>query len=72
MEAFALGPREDWLPTSSPLLQHRNSSQLASGGIYETETESWVQKTDWWLPRGRGVGEGWSVRLELADVSFYI
>ena len=27
--------------------------------------------TDWWLPRGRGLGEGWSARLGLADVSFY-
>ena len=40
--------------------------------IYETETESQTQRTDWWLPRKRGLGEGWSGRLGLADVSFYI
>ena len=40
--------------------------------ICETETESWAYKTDWWLPRGRGLGEGWSGRLRLADVSFSI
>ena len=22
--------------------------------MYETETESWTQRTDWWLPRGSG------------------
>ena len=38
--------------------------------IYATETESWTYRTDWWLPRGRGLGEGWSGRLRLADVSF--
>ena len=25
-----------------------------------------------WLPRGRGLGEGWSGKLGLADVSDYI
>ena len=39
--------------------------------IYETETESWTLRTDLWLPRGRGLGEGWSGRLGLADVGFY-
>ena len=37
--------------------------------IYETETESWTWRTDWWLPKGRGLEEGWSGRLRLADVS---
>ena len=40
--------------------------------IYETETDSQTKRTDWWLPRGRGLGEGCSGRLGLADVSFYI
>ena len=26
--------------------------------IYETETESETQRRDWWLPRGKQVGEG--------------
>ena len=38
--------------------------------IYETETESWTQRTEWCLPRRRGLGEGWSGSLGLADVSF--
>lgn len=24
--------------------------------IYEAETESWIQRTDWGWPRGRGLG----------------
>ena len=40
--------------------------------IYETKTESGTERTDWWLPRGRGLGEGRSGRLGLADLSFYI
>ena len=40
--------------------------------IYETETESQTERTDWWLPRRRGLGEGWSGRLGLAEVSFYL
>ena len=40
--------------------------------IYETETESQTQRTDWWFPRERGLAEGWSEMLGLADVSFYI
>ena len=39
--------------------------------IYETETESRTWRTDWSLPMGRGLEEGWSGRLGLADVSFY-
>ena len=38
--------------------------------IYETESQT--EKTDWWLPRGRGLGEGWSGMPGLADVSYYI
>ena len=39
--------------------------------IYETETESQTKRTDLWLPRERGSGEGWSGRLGLAYESFY-
>ena len=28
---------------------------------YETETRT--ERIDWWLPRGRGLKEGWSERL---------
>jgi len=40
--------------------------------MYEMEKDSQTQRTDLWLPRGRGLGEEWSGRLGLADVSFYI
>ena len=40
--------------------------------INKSETASWTQKTDLWLPRERGLGEGWSGRLGLVDVSYYI
>ena len=40
--------------------------------INQPETASWTQKTDLWLPGERGLGEGWSGRLGLADVSYYI
>ena len=37
--------------------------------IYETETESGTYRIDWWLPRGRGVGEDRSGSLGLADAN---
>ena len=36
-----------------------------------TETDSQTWRTDLWLPRGRGLAEGWSGRLGLADLSYY-
>ena len=39
--------------------------------IYKTETDSQTQRTDLWLP-GWGVGEGWSVRLGLADANYHM
>ena len=39
---------------------------------YEAETESQTQNTNRWLPRRGGLREGWSGRLGLADVNFYI
>ena len=39
--------------------------------IYETETDSQVQRTDLWLPRG-WEGEGWIRSLGLADANCYI
>ena len=39
--------------------------------IYETETDSLTRRTVLWLPRGRGLGEGWSAKLGLANVSYY-
>ena len=40
--------------------------------ICETETDSQRERTDPWLPRGRELGEGWSGRLRLADISYYV
>ena len=40
--------------------------------ISESETDSQTQKTDLWLPRRRGLGEGWSERLGLADANWEI
>ena len=40
--------------------------------IYEAETQSQTERTDRWLPRRKGLGEGWSGKLGLADVSFYV
>ena len=37
--------------------------------IYETETDSRTQRTDYWLPRERGLGEGWSGNLGLTDAN---
>ena len=36
--------------------------------LYKTETDSQTQRTDLWLPRGRG-REGWTGRLGLADAN---
>ena len=38
--------------------------------IYETETDSWTQKTDLWLPRGRREREGRIWSLGLADSDY--
>ena len=40
--------------------------------IYETEIDSQAQRTDLWGLMGRELGEGWSGRLGLANVSYYI
>ena len=40
--------------------------------IYETETESWTWRTDWWLPQRRELGEERSEGFGLAHVGFYI
>ena len=39
---------------------------------YETETDSQTQRTDLWLPRGRGGREGWIGIWGLSDASYYI
>ena len=33
------------------------------------QKQTQTQRTELWLPRGRGLGEGWSGRLGLADVT---
>ena len=35
--------------------------------IYQAETDSQIQRTDLWLPRGRRVGEGCIESLKLVD-----
>ena len=40
--------------------------------VIKSETDSWTQKTDLTLPKGRVLGEPCTERLELADVSYYI
>ena len=40
--------------------------------VYETETESWTWRADWWLPQRRELGEERSEGLGLAHVGFYI
>ena len=39
--------------------------------IYETETDSHTQRTGW-LPKRRGMVEGWIGSLGLADANYYI
>ena len=38
--------------------------------IYETETQT--ERTNLWLPRGSGLGEGRTGSLGLADANYYI
>ena len=40
--------------------------------IYETETDSQVQRTDMWLPRRLGVEDGWFGSLALAEANYYM
>ena len=39
--------------------------------LYEIETESGIQRTDWWSPSGRRL-DGWIGRLGLAYVNLYM
>ena len=39
--------------------------------LCEIETESGIQRTDWWSPRGRRL-DGWIGRLGLAYVNLYM
>ena len=38
--------------------------------VYETETDSEIQRTDLWLPGGGGGREGWIGSLGLADEKY--
>ena len=40
--------------------------------IYKTEKDSQTYWTDLWVAKGKGLKEGWSGRLGLADISYYI
>ena len=37
-----------------------------------TATDSWTQRTDFWLPRRRGTGEGWLGSLGTVDANYYM
>ena len=39
---------------------------------YQTETDSRTQRTDMWLPRGRGEEVGWTESSGLVGVNYYI
>ena len=74
------GPRDDHIKRSKSERERRlsyitymwNLKYDTNEHIYETETESQTQRTDFWLPRGRWVGEGWIGSLGLADANYYI
>lgn len=40
--------------------------------IYKTETDSQVQKTNQWIPVGRGSGEGQDSGMELRDTNYCV
>ena len=40
--------------------------------IHKTETDSKTQRTDMWLPKGRGEGVEWTGSLGLVDANDYI
>ena len=40
--------------------------------IYKTEIDSQIQKTNLWLPKGKGGGEGQISDLGLTDTNYYI
>ena len=40
--------------------------------IYEIETSSQTQRTDWWLPTGKGSRESWIGSLEVVHGNYYI
>ena len=44
----------------------------ANEHIYKAKADSQTERTDLWLPRGRGVEEGWIGSLGLADTNYYI
>ena len=47
---------------------------LQGRGVQQNCEQDWKcsYRRDWWLPRGKELGEEWSGRLGLADASFYI
>ena len=47
-------------------LKYRNKA------IYKRETDSQTQRTDLWLSRWRGLGEGQTGSLRLADANYFI
>ena len=49
------------------MISHVQSKKTKQNENRLTDTEN-----NRWLPRGRGVGEGWIGSLEIADANWYI
>ena len=50
----------------------RNLKYATNEPIFKAETDSWMERKDKWLPGERGLEVGWSGRLVLAHVNYYI
>ena len=62
--------RERQIPYDTTYMQ--NLKYDTNKPNYKAETDSQTQGTDLWWAMGKGLGEGWSEKLGLADVSYYI
>ena len=48
-----------------------NLKNNTNESIYKTETDSQTQKTNLWLPKGKGFGEGEIRSMGLTDTDYY-
>ena len=48
-----------------------NLKYSTNEAIYKTETDSWTQRTELWLPRGSGEEVGGTGSLELVDADTF-
>jgi len=51
---------------------HGNLKYNTNELIYETEADSQTQRTDIWLPRVGGVGEGFTGSLGSSEANYYM